>query len=83
MGEAGGQAEQFLGKFIKPFQVLSGFSQFFEGEDKYFFPKTCNVWTAQAINKAGFDISPFRFQTAEDLIGHIRNMGKNIPSLKK
>ncbi|MFC2088069.1 DUF2459 domain-containing protein [Calditrichota bacterium] len=54
-------------------------SQFFLGEDKYYFPKTCNVWTAQAINRAGFDISPFRFQTAENLIDYLHNIGEYIP----
>lgn len=58
-------------------------SQFFLGAEKYYFPKTCNVWTAQAINKAGFSISPYRFQTAESLIEYIRNFGESILKSEK
>ena len=32
MGQARGQAKQFLGKAIQPLKILSCFVQFFEGE---------------------------------------------------
>jgi len=46
-------------------------SHFFLGEDSYYFPKTCNVWTAQAVHAAGISISPFRFQQAETLMEYL------------
>jgi len=51
-------------------------SQFFLGEDYYYFPKTCNVWTAQAIDAAGISIAPYNNQRAETLMEYLKEQKK-------
>ncbi len=50
-------------------------SQFFLGDEKYYLPKTCNVWTAQAVHSAGISISPYRYQKAESLMKYLKKVG--------
>ncbi|MDA1274704.1 MAG: DUF2459 domain-containing protein [Verrucomicrobia bacterium] len=38
---------------------IYGDSRFFRATGKYYFPNTCNKWTARALRSAGCPISPF------------------------
>jgi uncharacterized protein (TIGR02117 family) len=37
---------------------IYGESAFYRGRDRYYFPNTCNVWTARALQEAGVTIIP-------------------------
>ena len=43
---------------------LYGESQFYRARGKYFFPNTCNVWTAKALRSGGCSILPVCSSTA-------------------
>jgi uncharacterized protein (TIGR02117 family) len=47
---------------------LYGNSTFYRSKGRYLFPKTCNVWTAQGLRKAGFSIIPYLSQTAGSIL---------------
>lgn len=55
---------------------LYGDSQFYLSSSSYYFPKTCNVWTAQAIEQAGLPITPYLYQTAGKLMEYLRQVEK-------
>jgi len=71
-------AQDSLGKPIPLDKGIYGQSTFYLGEEKYYFPKTCNVWTAQALKEAGLPVRPLYSQKAETLMGHIKKYGKVI-----
>ena len=51
---------------------LYGDSNFYKAREKYYLPKTCNTWTAQALSQAGYSISPFHAIRAKTLIKTIK-----------
>lgn len=57
---------------------LYGNSRFYEGEATYYFPKTCNVWTAQCLKEAGLPLYPLKFQRSAVLMEFISEYGKVI-----
>ena len=67
-----------LGMAIPLGKGLYGNSQFFLGKKKYYYPNTCNVWTASVIYKAGFHIYPKKYQFAKDLMTYLKRIGKVI-----
>jgi uncharacterized protein (TIGR02117 family) len=69
------------GKAMALGRGLYGNSQFFLGKKKYYYPNTCNSWTAEALYRAGIHIYPKRYQFAKDLMGYLKKIGKiiNIP----
>ena len=75
-------ARDSLGKVIETGKGLYGNSRFFLGKPKYYFPKTCNVWTAQALKEAGLKISPLSCQKAEIVMERARKFGKVIRKKK-
>ena len=54
---------------------LYGASHFYKGHEKYYLPKTCNVWTAKALQQAGYPISPSCLFRAESLMKRIEEYG--------
>lgn len=76
-------ARDSLGKVIDAGKGLYGNSRFFLGKSKYYFPKTCNVWTAQALKEAGFKISPLSCQKAEIIMERASKFGKVIRKKKE
>jgi len=52
------------GQVIKSKKGIYGRSFFYEGQGKYFLTRTCNTWTAQALEEAGLPISSFLTLTA-------------------
>ncbi len=47
---------------------LYGESEFYRAHGKYYFPNTCNVWTANALRAAGCPITPAYASTAQNLV---------------
>lgn len=43
-------------------------SQFFEANGRYYLPKTSNVWTARALRKTGYPITPIYSLTSGNVI---------------
>jgi len=54
---------------------LYGESLFYRGKGKYYLPKTCNVWTAQALRAAGCPVLPAVAQTAENVLFQVGRRG--------
>jgi uncharacterized protein (TIGR02117 family) len=50
-------------------------SRFYRAKGKYFVPKTCNVWTAQALKVAGLRMRTWTSMTAESVLKQARNSG--------
>jgi uncharacterized protein (TIGR02117 family) len=57
---------------IKLDTVAHGPSRFYLSREKYHGFKTCNVWTAKAVRKTGFPITPFYALRAKNVISQIR-----------
>jgi len=53
-------------------------SQFFAGSGQYHFPINSNVWVAQALKEAGFNICPPRYQATEWLIRKAAKWGEVV-----
>jgi uncharacterized protein (TIGR02117 family) len=47
---------------------LYGESQFYEAKGRYYFPNTCNVWTARVLRSAGCPIEPLISATSTAVI---------------
>ncbi len=69
-------ARDSLNQIIPRGKGLYGNSRFFSGQAKYYFPYTCNVWTAQVLKSGGISISPLRFQRAGVLMEYLRELDK-------
>lgn len=57
---------------------LYGRSSFYRGSEKYFLPRTCNVWTARALAKAGYPVSPLCAMRAGSVLQGIEGYGKRL-----
>lgn len=55
---------------------LYGLSYFYEGEGKYHAFRTCNTWTAEALEAGGFPIDPSGIITVGQLMDAVR--GKTV-----
>lgn len=53
-------------------------SVFFEATGYYFFPKTSNTWTARALRKTGYPITPLYAITSGNVISQAKKDGKII-----
>lgn len=50
-------------------------SAFFDARGYYFFPKTSNTWTARALRKTGYPITPFYAITSGNVISQAKKDG--------
>jgi len=57
---------------------IYGPSLFYRASGYYYFPKTCNVWTARAIRRAGAPITPFYAITADNVLYQTSKFGTVI-----
>ncbi len=58
---------------------LYGDSQFFRAKGLYYFPKTCNVWTATQLHAAGCPVLlPSLASSAEGVLTRTRRIGKVV-----
>jgi len=53
-------------------------SAFFEATGFYYIPKTSNTWTARALRRTGYPISPFYAVTSGNVVRQARNDGEVI-----
>jgi len=54
---------------------LYGVSQFYRSRDTYHLFRTCNVWTARALNAAGCPVTPFLAITEDNLMLQAQSFG--------
>lgn len=54
-------------------------SIFFEADRLYFFPRTSNIWTARALRKTGYPITPFWALTSGNIIKQSKKDGNELP----
>lgn len=54
---------------------LYGESHFYRANGKYFVPKTCNIWTANALKAAGQPVISQTAMRAENVLGQCRRFG--------
>ena len=59
-------------------QGLYGRSRFYRANGSYYFPKTCNVWTARALKAAGLPTRPTSSMTAESVLRQARRIGRDV-----
>ncbi len=57
---------------------LYGDSHFYRSHEKYYLPKTCNVWTAKALQRAGYPIPPYMTMRAESLLKRMAAFGERL-----
>jgi uncharacterized protein (TIGR02117 family) len=57
---------------------LYGQSRFYRAKGSYYFPKTCNVWTAGALKASGFPANTVTAMTAEGVLKQSRRFGRNV-----
>lgn len=67
------------GKLIFAEDGLYHNSLFFEADKLYFLPRTSNKWTARALRKTGYPITPFWAFTSGNVIKQANNDGKELP----
>lgn len=59
---------------------IYGESHFFRARGSYFYPKTCNVWTAAALKVAGLPMVPALSTTAGSVVLQARPHGRTLNS---
>ncbi|MCH8921765.1 MAG: DUF2459 domain-containing protein [Planctomycetes bacterium] len=57
---------------------IYGESTFFRAKGKYYFPNTCNVWIAKALQQAGFRVTPQLVITADGVLAQTRKFGRDL-----
>jgi uncharacterized protein (TIGR02117 family) len=67
-----------LGKFIDLGPGIYGNSRFYRANGFYHFPKSCNAWTVNAIQKAGAPVWPNLALTARNTLHQVKLVGEEI-----
>jgi len=57
---------------------IYGDGAFFRAKGKYYFPNTCNVWTARGLQHAGVSIVPELCSVADAVLIAARNAGTTV-----
>jgi uncharacterized protein (TIGR02117 family) len=55
---------------------LYGESRFYRARGKYYFPNTCNAWTARALRGSGCPIAPAYCATAQGVVLQAKRFGE-------
>lgn len=66
------------GKMVNLGPGLYRNSHFYRAREKYYLPKTCNVWTAKALQRAGYPISPYMTIRAKSLLERMEEFGERL-----
>lgn len=72
------QFKRVDGKAIVASDGLYTNSIFFEANERYYFPKTSNKWTARALRETGYPITPFYAITSGNVIRQAKKHGQPI-----
>jgi len=59
-----------------------GKGQFYQARSKFYFPKTCNYWTASCLRSAGCPIRPLTSVTAGHVLSKTKKFGRPIRAEK-
>lgn len=59
---------------------LYGNSRFYRSHETYHLFNNCNAWTARALRRSGFSITPGSIMTVEGLMSRARSFGRVIQS---
>ena len=51
---------------------------FFRARGNYYFPKTCNVWTARCLQSSGMPMTPEVCGAADAVLMNVRKFGETI-----
>jgi uncharacterized protein (TIGR02117 family) len=65
----------------KSYAIRHGYypqSRFYRSLQQYHLLNTCNVWTANALQSAGFSLTPVFFTTAESIMDEVKGHGKVV-----
>lgn len=57
---------------------IYGNGKFFRSNQSYFFPRTCNAWTAKALRIAGLPMWTWTAQTAANVMRQGRRLGQEL-----
>ncbi|MEQ8791818.1 MAG: DUF2459 domain-containing protein [Pirellulaceae bacterium] len=57
---------------------IYGASEFYRARGSYYFPKTCNVWTARGLQAAGVPMLPEAAVGARSVIAQARRQGRTL-----
>ena len=63
------------GRIIPLGKGLYGNSRFYKSGQIYILPRTCNVWTARALEAAGLPLWPYGFQKSSVLMQELKKYG--------
>ncbi|MBD3225943.1 MAG: DUF2459 domain-containing protein [Caldithrix sp.] len=61
-------------KAVETGEGLYGNSRFYKAHPSYYFPYTCNVWTAEAVEHAGLPLMTLLYQRAESLMQALKRI---------
>jgi len=61
---------------------IYGRSRFYRSNESYYFPKTCNVWTADALRAAGCPITPIYAIRSVNVFNQTRKFGRVIHEMQ-
>lgn len=53
-----------------------GRSRFYASRERFYFPRTCNVWVAGALREAGLPVDPTAAISAAQLFGQLRPLAR-------
>jgi len=62
---------------------IYGKSRFYRSNESYFFPKTCNVWTASVLRSAGCPITPIYAVRSANVFNQTKKFGIVIQRMKE
>ncbi len=58
-------------------------SRFYEGSERFYFPKMCNVWVAQKLRGGGVPVNVPSSVVASELMWQVRKLGTRQQSLRR
>jgi len=70
------------GNVIEAGPGIYGRSRFYRSNESYFFPKTCNVWTASALRTAGCPITPVYAVRSKNVFNQTKKFGIILQKMK-
>jgi uncharacterized protein (TIGR02117 family) len=59
---------------------LYGDSRFYRANGSYYFPNTCNMWTAETLQQAGLPMTLAWCTTASGVLGEVKSQGRVLNS---
>ncbi len=67
------------GRPVAAARGLYGNGKFYRARGKFYFPRTCNYWSASALRAAGCPVTPARACTAGGVMAQVKKIGRSLP----